>query len=216
VSFFVLFLIALTKILDHTEKHCPGPPALDASLDISLTGQANLNARYGFYLQGTIVPPAVSAAYVHFSSDASASATFTLKGTAAVTYNSDRIQFASFGFPGLYYPGLLTIGPSLVLEGYIAGQISVTGELTTGLSYTFPPIHYALGKTGDDDIGPNATPSDPSQGYKYSFGYQVDLSGDLTVHVVPTVQLGISILGGSLIDAQAYVSAGMCFPPPMK
>lgn len=35
-----------------------------------------------------------------------------------MTYNSDTVTFASFGFPGLYYPGLLTVGPSLVLEGY--------------------------------------------------------------------------------------------------
>lgn len=95
-----------------------------------------MNARYGFYLQGTIVPPDVTAAYVHFcehfvylglcrglihriiASDASASVTFTLQGEASVQYNSDVVTFATFGFPGLYYPGLLTVGPSLVLEGY--------------------------------------------------------------------------------------------------
>ncbi|PPQ76922.1 hypothetical protein CVT26_001383 [Gymnopilus dilepis] len=109
------------------ESHCDGPPQFDSSLDISLTGTANMQARYGFYLQGTVVPPAVTAAYVHFSSDASASATFTIKGEASVQYNSDTVTFATFGFPGLYYPGLLTVGPTLVLDGYIAGQLSVQG-----------------------------------------------------------------------------------------
>ena len=117
----------------HTKQHCDGPPAFDGSLDISLTGQANLNARYGFYLQGTVVPPAVTAAYIHFSSDASASATFTIKGTTAVTSNSDTVTFTSFGFPGLYYPGLLTIGPSLVLEGYTVFQAKLVLRVNSQL-----------------------------------------------------------------------------------
>ncbi|PPR00468.1 hypothetical protein CVT24_004529 [Panaeolus cyanescens] len=193
----------------HQETHCEGPPQFDASLDISLTGNAQMTARYGFYLQGTVVPPAVTAAYVHFSSDASASAQLTLKGEASVTYNSQTVRFASFGFPGLYYPGLLTVGPSLVLEGYITGQLSVQGQMTTGITYKFPPINYALGKTGDDVIGPAAQPSPPNPGYNYQFGLNVDLSGDITIHMVPTVQLGISVLNGALIEAEAYVRADL-------
>ncbi|KAF8908652.1 hypothetical protein CPB84DRAFT_1843537 [Gymnopilus junonius] len=193
----------------HQDSHCDGPPQFDSSLDISLTGTANMQARYGFYLQGTVVPPAVTAAYVHFSSDASASATFTVKGEASVQYNSNTVTFATFGFPGLYYPGLLTVGPSLVLDGYIAGQLTVQGQLTTGLTYQFPSINYALGKTGDDVIGPAANPGPPSQGYDYSFGLNVDLSGDVTVHIVPTIQLGISVLNGQLIEADAYISADL-------
>lgn len=119
-----------------------------------------------------------------------------MKGEAQVQYNSDTVRFATFGFPGLYYPGLLTVGPSLALEGYsecgflhscseiirlemqspdnsvykrasrdkYLSGFSATlltlyhRELTTGLSYQFPPLHYSLGKTGDDDIGPNVVP----------------------------------------------------------
>ncbi|KDR74915.1 hypothetical protein GALMADRAFT_141231 [Galerina marginata CBS 339.88] len=216
----------------HAESHCDGPPQFDSSLDISLTGTAYFGARYGFYLQGTVVPPAVTAAYVHFSSDASTSATFTVKGEASVQYNSDTVTFATFGFPGLYYPGLLTVGPSLVLEGYIAGQLSMQGlafsthlpvphipcafltnsafsQFTTSISYQFPSINYALGKTGDDVVGPPANPSPPLQRPDFSFGYNVELSGDVTVHMVPTIQLGISVLGGQLIEAEAYIRADL-------
>lgn len=76
-------------------------------------------ARYGFYLQGKIVPPSVEAAYLFFcpyffsiiahrvltksyvASDASASAVFTIDGKASVSYDSSMIQLASFGFPGM-------------------------------------------------------------------------------------------------------------------
>ncbi|KAJ7222199.1 hypothetical protein GGX14DRAFT_301962, partial [Mycena pura] len=198
-----------TWTIFHQDLHCDGPPEFDASLDISVNGQTQLTTRYGFYLQGQVVPPQVTAAYVYFDAGGKAAATFTLTGTASVTWNSDTIQFASFGFPGLYYPGLLTIGPSLVLNGYVTGALSLTGTLTTGLTYQFPDIHYALGKSGDDDMGSQVTPSDPNQSYKYSFGYNVDLSGSLNVHIVPTAQLGISVLGGALIDANAYVAADL-------
>ncbi|KAJ6477836.1 hypothetical protein C8R47DRAFT_1020145 [Mycena vitilis] len=197
-----------TWTIFHQDLHCDGPPEFDASLDISVNGQTHLTTRYGFYLQGQVVPPQVTAAYVYFDAGGKAAATFTMTGTASVTWNSDTIQFASFGFPGLYYPGLLTIGPSLVLNGYITGELSLTGTLTTGLTYQFPDIHYALGK-GDDDLGNKVTPSDPNQAYKYSFGYNVDLSGSLNIHIVPTAQLGISVLGGALIDANAYVAADL-------
>ncbi|KAJ6534397.1 hypothetical protein B0H19DRAFT_442211 [Mycena capillaripes] len=198
-----------TWTIFHQDLHCDGPPTFDASLDISVNGQTQLRTRYGFYLQGQIVPPQVTAAYVYFNAGGKAAATFTMAGTAKVTWNSDTVEFARFGFPGLYYPGLLTIGPSLVLNGYITGELSLTGTLTTGLTYTFPEVNYALGKSSDDFDGNQVTPSDPSQGYKYSFGYNVDLSGSLFVHVVPTVQLGITVLGGSLIDANAYVAADL-------
>ncbi|KAJ7772314.1 glycosyl hydrolases family 18-domain-containing protein, partial [Mycena metata] len=198
-----------TWTIFHQDLHCDGPPAFDASLDISVNGQTQLTTRYGFYLQGQVVPPQVTAAYVYFDAGGKAAATFTMTGTASVTWNSDTIQFASFGFPGLYYPGLLTIGPSLVLNGYITGELSLTGTLTTGLTYQFPDIHYALGKSGDDDMGSDVTPSEPNQSYKYNFGYNVDLSGSLNIHIVPTAQLGISVLGGSLIDANAYVAADL-------
>ncbi|KAF7339147.1 hypothetical protein MVEN_01991600 [Mycena venus] len=107
-----------TWTIFHKEVSCPGPPEFEALIDISLDGQASLNSRYGFYLQATVVPPAFQAAYLYFSADAKAHAQFTLKGEASVRYDSSSIQFAKFGFPGLYYPGLLTVGPTLVLSGY--------------------------------------------------------------------------------------------------
>ncbi|KAJ7826386.1 hypothetical protein B0H14DRAFT_2817404 [Mycena olivaceomarginata] len=187
--------------------HCDGPPEIDASLDISLTGSANLGARYGFYLQGTIVPPAVTASYLHFSSDASVSAVATVHGQGSVTYDSSMVTFGTFGFPGLSYPGLITIGPSLLLEGYVNGQLSLAGSLSAGVTYNFPSVYFSLGKTGTDDVSPRVTTTTGTNGSDYDFNYEVELSGAASIHMVPSIQLGISILGGELIDAQAYIRA---------
>ena len=39
---------------------------------------------------------------------------------------------------GLYYPGLLTLGPSLHLYGQLSGELSLNGQLKTSVGYTFP------------------------------------------------------------------------------
>ncbi|KAJ7114949.1 hypothetical protein C8R44DRAFT_984268 [Mycena epipterygia] len=216
-----------TWTIFHKEVSCPGPPSFEASIDVSLTGQASLNTRYGFYLQATVVPPAVQAAYLYFSADAKAHGQFTLKGEATVQYDSSSIQFASFGFPGLYYPGLLTIGPSLTLNGYITGQLSVSGQFTTSVGYTFPTVNFNVGKTDPDQFSSSISPADFTSGIGFTAGYNVELAGecypatiydleliqpctgDLSIHVVPSIQMGISVLGGAVIDAQAFVAVDL-------
>ncbi|KAJ7155607.1 glycosyl hydrolases family 18-domain-containing protein [Mycena filopes] len=198
-----------TWTIFHKEVSCPGPPQFEASIDVSLTGQASLNTRYGFYLQATVVPPAVQAAYLYFSADAKAHGLFTMKGEATVQYDSSNIQFASFGFPGLYYPGLLTVGPTLTLNGYVTGSLSVSGQFTTSIGYTFPTVNFNMGKTDPDVVSTQVTPSDFTSGFLLTAGYNVELAGDLSIHVVPSIQLGLSVLGGAVIDAQAFVDVDL-------
>ncbi|KAJ7300594.1 hypothetical protein DFH08DRAFT_725187, partial [Mycena albidolilacea] len=193
-----------TWTIFHKEVSCPGPPEFNAEIDISLTGQASLNSRYGIYIQGTVVPPAVSAAYVYFSADAKATGQFTLRGEASVRYDSSSIQFAKFGFPGLYYPGLLTIGPTLVISGYVSGEMSLSGYFTSTLSYTFPSVSFNFGKTDpDQNSGPVSPSSEFLPSIDLAVGYNVELTGN--IHLVPSLQLGLSVLGGAVIDAQAFV-----------
>ena len=37
--------------------------------------------------------------------------------------------------------------------------------------------------------------------------YNVDMGGDIAIHVVPQVTFGVQILGGQLLDADAFVRA---------
>ncbi|KAJ6608966.1 hypothetical protein B0H10DRAFT_2066126 [Mycena sp. CBHHK59/15] len=202
-----------TWTIFHKEVSCPGPPQFEASIDVSLTGQASLNTRYGFYLQATVVPQQltisclVQAAYLYFSADAKAHGQFTMRGEATVQYDSSSIQFASFGFPGLYYPGLLTVGPTLVLSGYVTGQLSISGEFTSSIGYTFPTVNFNFGKTDPDVVSPAITPSDFTSGLALTAGYNVELTGN--IHIVPSIQLGLSVLGGAVIDAQAFVDVDL-------
>lgn len=113
-----------TYTIFHQEEQCPN---FSSSLDISVSGSASITSAFGYYLEATIIPPAIQECYVYFKAGAGAQATFTMTGKAEAHFNSERAEIASFGFPGLYYPGLLTLGPSLHLYGQLTGQLSMGG-----------------------------------------------------------------------------------------
>ncbi|KAK2461060.1 hypothetical protein APHAL10511_006907 [Amanita phalloides] len=199
-----------TYTIFHADQQCPH---FSSSLDISVTGSAQISSQFGYYLEATIVPPAVQQAYVFFDAGAGAQASFVISGMAEAHYGSGRQELASFGFPGLYYPGLLTIGPSLHLYGELSGQLSLSGRFIASVGYQFPPIHYAFGladnKPGEKQTSSAVSPSNNNNGYDFSVGYNVNLEGSLDAHIIPSLQLGINVLGGSLIDAQVFAEADM-------
>ncbi|KAF9559713.1 hypothetical protein CPC08DRAFT_505392 [Agrocybe pediades] len=194
----------------HQEEQCPN---FSSSLDITISGTAQVTSAFGYYLEASVVPPAIQQAYVYVKAGAGAQATFSIVGLAEAQFDSERLELVSFGFPGLYYPGLLTIGPSLHLYGQLTGHLSFSGKFSTSVGYDFPPFDMAFGKqdgNGDEEVGfKNVSPNNNNQGYDFSVGYNVNLEGGADAHLIPSFQLGISVLGGSLLDAQAFVEADL-------
>jgi hypothetical protein len=182
-------------------------------LDISVAGNAHISSHFGYYLEATIVPPGIQQSYVYFSTDAAAQATFTITGLASASFDSDQLEIFSAGFPGLYYPGLLTLGPSLHVYAQLTGQLSMSGKFQTSVGYTFPSFEVVIGKedsnSDSETYDPPVTPDGSNQGYDFSFGYNVALEGKVEAHIVPTLQLGLSILGGQVMDAQIFANADM-------
>ncbi|KAJ7264087.1 hypothetical protein B0H12DRAFT_1102814 [Mycena haematopus] len=199
-----------TYTIFHQEESCPN---FQSSLDISVSGFAAVNTQFGYYLEATIVPPAVQQAYVYFKAGAGAEAAFTITGIASASWNSGRYELVNFGFPGLYYPGLLTLGPSLHLYGELSGQLSLSGTYKTSVSYTFPNLDLSFGKqdsnAGQSNFGSAVAPTNNYGGFDYGVGWNVELSGTADVHLIPSLQLGVSVLGGSLINAQVFVEADL-------
>lgn len=113
-----------------------------SSLDISVDGRAQVRSLFGYYLEASVVPPSIQQAYVYLQAGASAQATFTVTGLASANFDSEKAELISFGFPGLSYPGLLTLGPSLHLYGQLIGQLSMSGKLSSSVGYTFPVRDY--------------------------------------------------------------------------
>lgn len=75
-----------------------------------------------------------------------------MTGLAKAEWSSEAYDLISFGFPGLYYPGLLTLGPSLHLYAQLSGEVSLYGQLSTSVGYTFPVryhVHETYARTDD-------------------------------------------------------------------
>ncbi|KAK7014298.1 chitin-binding type-1 domain-containing protein [Favolaschia claudopus] len=210
---------AETYTIFHQEESCPN---FSSSLDISVTGRAQANSRFGYYLEATencatIIPPAIQQCYVYLKADASARATFTITGLAEAEFGTGRSEIISFGFPGLYYPGLLTIGPSLHLYAELTGELSMGGTFTTSVGYEFPPIDIVFGKqdnnADEEQDGGQVNPNgDPFIGTDYDLAANVNLGGNIeaslsTFGYVPSLQLGVSVLGGAVLDAQVFAEA---------
>ncbi|KAJ7021249.1 hypothetical protein C8F04DRAFT_973044 [Mycena alexandri] len=198
-----------TYTIFHQEESCPN---FQSSLDISTF--ASINSQFGYYLETTVVPPAVQQAYVYFKAGISPyKAAFTITGIASASWNSGRYELVNFGFPGLYYPGLLTLGPSLHLYGELSGQLSLSGTYKASVSYTFPNLDLSFGKQNADagvsNFGSPVAPTNHFGGFNSSVGWNVELSGTADVHLIPSLQLGVSVLGGTLIDAQVFVEADL-------
>ncbi|KAJ7636708.1 hypothetical protein FB45DRAFT_1056011 [Roridomyces roridus] len=199
-----------TYTIFHQEEACPN---FQSSLDISVTGFASVNSQFGYYLEVKIVPPSIQQAYVYFKAGAGAEAAFTITGVASASWDSGRYELINFGFPGLYYPGLLTLGPSLHLYGELSGQLSLSGTYKTSVMYNFPPLDLSFGKqdsnAGQSNFGTAVQPTNNFGTVDYNVGWNVELTGSADVHLVPSLQLGISILGGSLLDGQVFVEADL-------
>jgi hypothetical protein len=62
---FARLTVTLTRVLTiFVKESCPN---FESSLDISVAGDAQVNSQFGYYLQATVVPPAIQQAYVYMN-----------------------------------------------------------------------------------------------------------------------------------------------------
>ncbi|KAK0543803.1 hypothetical protein OC845_005939 [Tilletia horrida] len=194
----------------HQEESCTiNDVQVGSSLDISATLNANADLQYGLYIQATVVPPAIQSAYVDFNIAASGAATLTVTAEAAAHYSTGSLELIRVPFPGLSYPGLVTVGPSIAVYGELDGDISMQGTFSVTQGVEFPASRLKYGWSGvtDDSSGVVGTVTPHSDGPSITglvTRGNIAFSGTLTAHVKPSVELGIRVLGGSIMDAHIY------------
>jgi hypothetical protein len=185
---------------------CAGS-TLEAGLDIHADAKISMNARYAYYLSGTLVPPAIDDTYAYFGVQPDAYLGIRMNGNAILRYESDRKKLIdTLSYPGLSVRGIAAVGPTLDLWGQIRGQVKLSGQMQIGAGYTFQAAEVYWPQNGDsasyqkirDLVGNVET---PNSGLDPRFSASVKAEANIDVLLTPEAKMGIKINPG-IMDAQ--------------
>ncbi|KAF9269765.1 hypothetical protein L218DRAFT_969553 [Marasmius fiardii PR-910] len=176
---------------------CPAKgaiPAFEASIKADTNAKAHVEITVGLAAAGTIVPPKFSEFGVFTGLNADLQGTLSLEGSASGTVDSGKIPLFEVGIPGLDFPGILTLGPSFQILGQAKATLDVDATVDVTLAYHvedaklfFPPL--------DEKSGGQFQPADSP--LKLSVSPSAASKAVVEGHLIPTLNLGISALGGT-------------------
>ncbi|VDC05350.1 unnamed protein product [Peniophora sp. CBMAI 1063] len=205
---------SFSSVLYSASQNCAsddGTTTFSASLDITCFGSATAHVEYGFYLEGQIFPPQINQAYVYASNDGSATLGFEITGKAGIKYDTSKVKLIpSINWPGLSYPGIVTIGPELNLYGQLTGSLTLSGTFGTQATYTIPSTYVNMGITDGSQSGNRDIATETfqiPQTWNINPTADVNLDGSLQVDVIPEAALVFHLLPGTPVSvgASAYI-----------
>ncbi|KAJ7476701.1 hypothetical protein FB451DRAFT_986867, partial [Mycena latifolia] len=168
--------------------------AEDASLRVDMDANANAQASISVAATGTIVPPKMTSFGIVAGLTADVSGTLTMNADLSGQINSGKINLVTLGIPGFSFPGILTVGPSFKVDAQVVGDVDVAMDMTVGINFNvnnaqlaFPPDpnnkpEDKAFSIGDTPLTLNASPD-------------VQATGTITAHLIPSLNLGVSALG---------------------
>ncbi|EFR03335.1 chitinase A1 [Nannizzia gypsea CBS 118893] len=202
-----------------------GNTVLKAGLDVTLDAKFDMNARWAYYAEGTIIPLAIDNVYTYFELEPEAQAIIEIDGSAEMEYKSQRIKIIdTLSYPGLAIKGIAAIGPTLDIYGSMAAGAKLAGTLKAGGKIKFPKYELYFPQTEDAERYqkfPTPREEDEQRAGGVDTIPILDASVEANVHVdfiiTPEVNLGIKVnapsIKGPVLDAQivAFVNNTMRF-----
>ncbi|KAL0576061.1 hypothetical protein V5O48_005919 [Marasmius crinis-equi] len=209
---------------------CPAQgaiPAFDASLKADAIAKAHAVVSVGVAAVGTIIPPKLSEFGVFTGLDADLVGTLRLAGSATGTADSGKITLFEVGIPGLDFPGILTLGPSFQINAQAKATLDIDATMDVTLAYNvkdaklfFPPIEDSEKSGGQfapaDSPGTFSNVTHYKPALKLSVSPSVASKAKVEAHLIPTLLLGVTALGGAAkanvfldLDANAAVTLSL-------
>ncbi|KAI9892808.1 MAG: hypothetical protein M1814_000967 [Vezdaea aestivalis] len=186
---------------------------IQAGLDINADTKITMNARYAYYLSGSLIPPKIVDTYAYIGVQPSAYLGIRINGNAQLRYESDRRKLVdTLTYPGLAIKGIAAVGPSFDLYGQLRGNVRIAGSMQIGALLNFEPTEAYW---PDNDLSEKVTKFRDTVGslkgstnIEPHFDASVAAEADFDVIVTPEVNFGLKIGGGigklqgTLMDAQ--------------
>ncbi|KAJ7307836.1 hypothetical protein DFH08DRAFT_720040 [Mycena albidolilacea] len=168
---------------------------LSASLQVDMDANSNAQASISVAATGTIIPPKITKFGVVAALTANVAGTMTMNADITGHVDSGKIELVNLGVPAFDLPGIFTLGPSFTVSAQVVGDVDVVMDMQVGLNFdinnaqlTFPPD--ASNKPLSSAFSINDTP------LTLNAAGDVTATGTLTAHLIPSLNFGVSVLGG--------------------
>ncbi|KAK1913093.1 hypothetical protein P3342_005029 [Pyrenophora teres f. teres] len=192
-----------------------GNTRVKAGLDVILDSKIDMNARWAYYAQGTIVPLKVDEIYTYFEMEPVVEAVLEVSGNAEIEYRmKEPIKIIdTLAYPGLAIKGIAAIGPTLDLLGEMRAKATIAGQIRAGAKITFPRYETYFPQIPEaKDYQKFPTPStdqeQASKGTDFTpiLDASVQASVGVDILLTPMVNLGIKVnhpsVKGDIVSAQ--------------
>ncbi|KAH9855724.1 hypothetical protein C2E23DRAFT_723644 [Lenzites betulinus] len=171
-------------------------PGFSGEVKIDLNTKITGNVVYGIAAAGKLIPPEITEFGLFVDLDADILATLGLDATLTGTLDSGKHEAASVGIPGLTVPGVFDIGPALVVNVQATASLDANVNMDVDLAYTVSGLRAFFPPGGSNSNAGSFNPGDSN--LALSVSPNVTAHGQVTAHLIPTLQLGISAIGGSV------------------
>ncbi|KAH6904652.1 hypothetical protein BKA70DRAFT_1108941 [Coprinopsis sp. MPI-PUGE-AT-0042] len=180
-------------------------PPIEARLKIDVDAKANAVATIGVVAEGTLIPPRVTDFVLTTTMTGEIDGTLKMIAGISGSLDSGEIKLVEVGIPGLDFPGILTVGPTFAVSAQANANLDLSANVDVGINYkiekatlVFPPkAGKAQAQGGAFNLG--NTP------LKLSVAPTVKATGRVEAHLIPSLNLAITALGG-VADARVFLN----------
>ncbi|KAJ6551974.1 hypothetical protein B0H19DRAFT_182463 [Mycena capillaripes] len=168
---------------------------VNAQVNADLDGTVHAVASIGVAAKGTIIPPKIDDFAIITGLNANVDATLSLTADVTGSIDSGKINLVNLGIAGLDFPGILTVGPSFQVNAQATASLDIALDAVAAIrldvkdaKLTFPPgsgdaTDAKAFSIGDTPVTLSASPD-------------LKATGSIALHLIPSLNLGISALGG--------------------
>ncbi|KAJ3210916.1 hypothetical protein HDU82_007144 [Entophlyctis luteolus] len=181
----------------------------EVNLDIRSAGNVHYGGDAGARIIGTIIPPAVTAAYAYVNTSGAVNFDLTVDANVTLTYDTGILTLFSAPVFSYTVPGILELGLTAGVAAEVKAELDFAGHFETYIYFNLPTVDFAIGKNA-----PNTTSNQKSANSVGLDKHPVATLNALAANTAGVeakiggkLALGLRVLSG-LIDAEAGVEAG--------
>ncbi|PVF92576.1 hypothetical protein CPB86DRAFT_841263 [Serendipita vermifera] len=170
-------------------------PAFDAAIKVDADVNVKASVTVGFIIAGTIIPPKITKAAFTSALDGGVQAAFNVQANAQGSFSTGLLPLYTSGLAGMSIPGILDIGPTFSINGQGNGKLGVAANAVVKANYNFPGLSMVY-PPEEGNSNAQASQGDGQNPLVLSIGGSASLTGTVQAHIIPRVDLGVSVLSG--------------------